>query len=138
MYITPQEARNLSNLDLNVSISYDKIIDIKKDIPANIIESSKENEGIFVPSSLVNNEPMFFAIDNTDLKIDTVDGNDQLHGTAIAVYQQKLQNQKKVPIFQVLCLESQVNRIFGLISPHIFKFANNYLLSRFYEIYITG
>ena len=119
MYITPQEARNLSNLDLNVSISYDKIIDIKKDIPANIIESSKENEGIFVPSSLVNNEPMFFAIDNTDLKIDTVDGNDQLHGTAIAVYQ-------------------QVNRIFGLISPHIFKFANNYLLSRFYEIYSTG
>ena len=80
----------------------------------------------------------FFAIDNTDLKIDTVNGNDQLHETAIAVYQQQLQNQKKVPIFQVLCLESQVNRILGLISPHIFKFANNYLLSRFYEIHSTG
>ena len=54
------------------------------------------------------------------LKIDTVDGKDQLHGTAIAVYQQQLQNQTKVPIFQVLYLESQVNRILGLISPNIF------------------
>ena len=29
----------------------------------------------------------FFAIDNTDLKIDIFDGRNQLHGTAIAVYQ---------------------------------------------------
>ena len=102
-------------LDLNVSISYHKIIDIKKNIAANIIEKSKENDGVFVPSSLVNNEPALFAIDNTDLKIDIVDGKDQLHETAIAVYQQQLQNQTKVPIFQVLCLESQVNRILELI-----------------------
>ena len=36
MYITPQEARNLPNF----CISYGKIIDIKKDIAANIIENS--------------------------------------------------------------------------------------------------
>ena len=34
-------------------------------------------------------DPIFFAIDNTDMKIDTVDGKNQLHGTAIAVYQQQ-------------------------------------------------
>ena len=44
---------------------------------------------------------------------------------------------EKVPIFQILCLESQVNRILGVIVPNIFKFANNYLLSRFYGIYST-
>ena len=85
--------------DLNVSISYDKVIDIKKDIAANIMEKSKEVDGVFVSSSLVKNWPTCFAIDNTDLKMDTVDGKDQLYGTAIAVYQQLLQNQAKVPIF---------------------------------------
>ena len=74
-------------LDLNVSISYDQVIDIKKDTAANIIEKSKEHDTVSVPSSLVNNEPTFFAINNTDLKIDTVDGKYQLHRTAIAVYQ---------------------------------------------------
>ena len=92
--------------DLNVTISYDKIIDIRKDIAANAIKKSKENDDVFVPLSLVNNESTFFAIDNTDLKIDTVDGKDQLHGTEIAAYQQQLQNQTNVPIFQILCLES--------------------------------
>ena len=40
------------------------------------------------------------------LNIDTEDGKDQLHRTAIAVYQQQVQNQTKVFIFQVLYLES--------------------------------
>ena len=42
---------------LNISRSYDKVIDIKKDIAATIIEKSKEHDGVFVPSSLVKNEP---------------------------------------------------------------------------------
>ena len=69
------------------------------------------------------------------LNIDKVDGNDQLHGTAITVYQQQVQNQTKVFIFQVLYLESQANSILGLISPNIFKFADNYLLFWLYGIY---
>ena len=69
------------------------------------------------------------------LNIDTKDGKDQLHRTAIAVYQQQVQNQTKVFIFQVLYLESQANSILGLISPNIFKFADNYLLFWLYGIY---
>ena len=42
---------------LNISRSCDKVIDIKKDIAANIIEKSKEHDCVFVPSSLVKNEP---------------------------------------------------------------------------------
>ena len=69
------------------------------------------------------------------LNIDKVDGNDQLHGTAITVYQQQVQNQTKVFIFQVLYLESQTNSILGLISPNIFKFPDNYLLFLLHGIY---
>ena len=52
--------------DLNVNVSSDRVvINIKKDIAENIIEKSKEHDdGVFGPSSLVNNEPTFFAIDN--------------------------------------------------------------------------
>ena len=82
--------------DLNLSITYDKVIDIKKGIVTSIMKKSAENDGVFVPSSLSKNVPVFFAIDNTDLKIDTVDGKSQLHGTAIAVYQQQEYNQAKV------------------------------------------
>ena len=31
---------------------------------------------------------MFFAIDNSDLQIDTPDGKGQLHATATSIYQQ--------------------------------------------------
>ena len=84
---------------LNVSISYGKVIDIKKDIVTDVIEKSKERDGVFVPLSLANNEPTFVTTDNIDFKI-------RLQLGAIAVYQQQLQSQTKVPIFQVLFLES--------------------------------
>ena len=50
------------------------------------------NNGVYVPSTLSPDEPIFIAIDNTDLKIDTSDGKGQLHGTAIAVFQQSNPN----------------------------------------------
>ena len=119
--------------DLNENLSYDKVIDIKKDVAANIIEKSKKHDGVFVPSSFLNNEPTLFVIDSTVKNwYSRREGSTLRKGsTAIAVYQYQMQNQTKVPIFQVLYLEFQVSRILGLISPNVFKFADNYLLSRF-------
>ena len=84
---------------MNVSISYDKVIDTKKGIAKRA--KCKEHDGVFVLSPSINNEPTFFEIDNADLKIDAVDRDrkKQLYGNVIAVYQQQLQNQTKVPIF---------------------------------------
>ena len=84
---------------MNVSISYDKVIDTKKGIAKRA--KCKEHDGVFVLSPSINNEPKFFEIDNADLKIDAVDRDrkKQLYGNVIAVYQQQLQNQTKVPIF---------------------------------------
>ena len=61
--------------DLSVSVCYDKVIDIKKDIAANIIEKSKEHDNVFVPLSLVNSEPMIFVIDKADSKINRRKGS---------------------------------------------------------------
>ena len=114
--------------------SYDKVIDIKKDIAANIFEKSKEHvDGIFLPSPLINNERTFFA--NTDTNVEYSRWKRQLHRTAITVYQQQVKNQTKVFIIQVLYLESQANSILGLISPNFFKFVDNYLLFWLYGIY---
>ena len=48
-----------------------------------------ENDVVYIPSHLSPTNQVYFAIDNCDMKIDTPDGKDQLHGTAIAVFQEK-------------------------------------------------
>ena len=67
---------------------------------------------MFLPSTLSKNRPVFFAIDNTDLKIDTFDERNQLHGTAIAVYQAtnggKKHEVKAHLLFHFVCF--QVNK----------------------------
>ena len=55
--------------DLNVSISYDKVVDVRKDIALNIIEKSKGHDGVFVTSSFVNIEPRLTAIDNNQYPV---------------------------------------------------------------------
>ena len=73
-------------LDLNISANYKQVIPLKKDI-ANYIEIKwPENNGVFIPLGFQQNHPMFFAIDNIDLKVGTPDGKNHLHGTAIAAY----------------------------------------------------
>ena len=56
---------------LNIGINYDKVIGIKQDISNSIIEKCKENNGVFLPSTLSKNRPVFFAIDNTPQTIQT-------------------------------------------------------------------
>ena len=70
---------------------------MKKDIANAIKQQRLATDGVFVPVGFEKDQPTYFAIDNTDLKIDTPDGKNQLHGAAIAAYQQrKTQTQVKV------------------------------------------
>ena len=75
--------------DLKLGANYQKVIDIKKDIVQAVLERKKANNGVFIPSTLKEVQPIYFAIDNIDLKIDTPDGKGQLHGTGTVVYQKK-------------------------------------------------
>lgn len=56
---------------LNISANYKKVIHLKKNI---------------------GNSTMFFAIDNIDLKVNTLDGKNKVHGTAIVAHQQQICN----------------------------------------------
>ena len=73
--------------DLNISIDYDKLLNIKSQLADTVLTEINNNDGVFIPRSISKDLPIYFAIGNTDLKIDTPDGRNQLHGTAIAVYQ---------------------------------------------------
>ena len=74
---------------MNISTDYDKLLNIKSQLADTVLTEINNNDGVFIPRSISKDLPNYFAIDNTDLKIDTLDGRNQLHGTAIAVYQKK-------------------------------------------------
>ena len=74
--------------DFNLSISYNKVLKIKKDIALTLRDKIQENNAYF-PFLLSQQEMLYFAIDNVDLKIDTPDGKNQLHGKVIMAYQNK-------------------------------------------------
>ena len=83
-------SKNLCNFlsDLNLSVNYDKVCNIKNNLAKSVIERKKENGGVYKPSGILEQNPVFFAIDNLDLQTDTPDGRGQLHATATAIYQQ--------------------------------------------------
>ena len=49
----------------------------------------RKSNNIYVPKCICPDIPVFFAVDNSDLRINTPDGKSQLHATTMAVYQQK-------------------------------------------------
>ena len=80
--------------DLNLGANYQKIVNIKKEIVQAVLEKKKENNGVFIPSTLKEDQPIYFAIENVDLKIDTPDGKGQFHGTGTVAYQKKTVKQQ--------------------------------------------
>ena len=75
-------SKKLVNLlfGLNLGTNYQKVINIKKDIVQAVLERKKANNGVFIPSTLKEGQPIYFAIDNVDLKIDTLMVKDNFMG----------------------------------------------------------
>ena len=73
-------------LGLNISANYKQVIRLKKDIANSNEMKRQKNNGVSIPLGFQQNHPIFFAIDNIDLKVGTPDETNQLHGTAIAAY----------------------------------------------------
>ena len=59
-----------------------------------VLQKDKKNAGVFVSWTLDRDCPIFSAINNVGLKIDTTDGKRQLHGAGISVYYHKSVKQK--------------------------------------------
>ena len=85
--------------DLNVGANYHKLTNIKKSIVHAVVAKRTESNGVFIPSAISKENPVFFAADNVDLAIDTPDGKRQLHDTGTVVYQQR--TNKKVSFVTV-------------------------------------
>ena len=104
--ILHQETRNKKLIemlaDMKLSISYNKVMNINYDIETVAKEKAVQNAGIYLPSVIAPGKPVYFAIDNSDLQINTRDGKNQLHGTANVVYQPKDENYAP-PTLQITC-----------------------------------
>ena len=72
-----------------ISTDYGKLLNIKSQLADSVLTEMNNNDGVFIPKSISKDLPIYFAIDNTDRKINTPDGRNQLDGTEIAVYKRK-------------------------------------------------
>ena len=79
---------DLNISDLLINTNYKKVINIKKDVAQAVLKQKEEDNVVFISSNLKREEAVFFAIDNFNLAIDTLDGKKQLHGTGTFVYQE--------------------------------------------------
>ena len=73
-------------------------MEIKDAIINKVKIKMSENEEVYVPTVISPSKHVYFAVDNSDLKIDTPDGKNQLHGTSIAIYQEKDLEHVQAPI----------------------------------------
>ena len=72
-----------------ISTDYDKLLNIKSQLADSVLTEMNNNDGVIIPKSIFKDLLIYFAIDNTDRKINTPDGRNQLDGTEIAVYKRK-------------------------------------------------
>ena len=72
-----------------ISTDYGKLLNIKSQLADSVLTEMNNNDGVFIPKSISKDLPIYFAINNTDRKINTPDGRNQLDGTEIAVYKRK-------------------------------------------------
>ena len=70
-----------------IGISYEHMREIASNIASTVQSNMLENDGVFVPSGLLKNMPITCSLDNIDAKVDTSDGHNTFHGTAIGVHQ---------------------------------------------------
>ena len=74
-----------------VGISHKKLMSIEDSIANNIIEETKNNDGVYLPPWTIQDQFVWFAIDNIDF-LEATPGMNTLHGTAIALFQTKVSN----------------------------------------------
>ena len=116
----PTRSRKLIDMfsGLDLSISYEKVIDIKKNMANAFLEKRDEKNRLLIPSCLFPNQQPFFAIDKTDMKISTSTGKRQLHGTVVAAFQQHIHESSscKQFFFQCACYRTQLASMYVFCS----------------------
>ena len=73
--------------DLGLSIDYDRVMKIETEIANCVTDIINENDGVYVPHTILKDKAIYFAIDNTDFHNDTPDGTGEFHGTGQILFQ---------------------------------------------------
>ena len=86
-----QSARSKGLIDhlseLNLCISYEKVLRIQTAMAESVAQRITENYGVYLPPLISPDSPVCFAIDNIDLKNGTRDAKGEFHGTSSILYQ---------------------------------------------------
>ena len=72
-----------------------QVLKIKEGIASTLRDKIQENN-VYSPFPLSQQEMLYFAIDKADLKIDTPDDKNQLHGTVIMTYHNETNKKRGV------------------------------------------
>ena len=70
-----------------IGISYQRVKEITSKMASKVYSNMLKFNGVYIPPTLFKNFPIRCSIDNIDAKVDTSDGRNTFHGTALAVYQ---------------------------------------------------
>ena len=82
-------SKHIINLltDTNLTISYDKSLQIKTNTAEAIVKKMEDSGGVYVPPSIQKECPIYFTPDNRDFQNRTPDRKHEFHGTVQIVYQ---------------------------------------------------
>lgn len=72
-----------------MTVEYNRIMRVEAQIEATVLQRMEQNGGIYLPPGIVEGRHVFFAVDNVDFNEDTYDGQQTLHGAAMAIYQKR-------------------------------------------------
>ena len=72
-----------------MSVDYNTTLGVKAQIEASVLKCMELNDGLYIPPDVVLGRHVFFAVDNVDFTEDTPDGKNNVHSTAIAIYQRQ-------------------------------------------------
>lgn len=75
---------------LGIAIPYGKLIQIENDLARSIEKIEDETGGFAAPKWVQFGQFLSFAIDNVDFNEATYSGKNSLHGTALCIFQDKL------------------------------------------------
>lgn len=89
----PQAVRSKQLINMlhgfGMSVDYNRILRVEAQSEASVLKRMELNDGLYIPPDVVLGRHVFFAVDNMDFAVDTPDGKNTFHGTAMAIYQRQ-------------------------------------------------
>lgn len=72
-----------------VGVSYERVKQCTAQVAEGVQRNMRENGRNYVPPGLHRGKKLRFSVDNIDTQVDTTDGKDSFHATAMTVYQRE-------------------------------------------------